>query len=276
MTSPAYRRVGLTQFLLASLFVLWLVLLPGLAGSFAWPLGSRLSSMFLGTCFAIRAFEGFQMWRQPAWTRLRWMSWGTLAFLLVIFVATYWHADQINWKTLNPMAFVWVIAYTAEPLVIPFVEPRGAQADDEPATRRLSPGLQMSLILVMFVAAVLFGLFFINPAKFITNYWPWPLTPFDARVGSAFFAGILFWSARMKLLDDWSSVRMGMQALLLFFGGHFIVWLYNLASGAFDPARMPSAWAWGLVLAALTGMLLLFYRGHESKAASLNKAEAAA
>ena len=125
MTSPSYRRVGLTQFLLALGFVIWLVFLPGYANFFAWPIGSRLSSMFIGTCFALRCFEGFRMWREPNWSRLRWMSWGTMAFLTVIFIATYWHVDLINWQPFNIMAWIWVIAYTAEPLVIPFVEPHG-------------------------------------------------------------------------------------------------------------------------------------------------------
>lgn len=258
MTSSAYRRVGLVQFLLALGFVIWLVFLAGYAKFFAWPIGSRLSAMFIGTCFALRCFEGFWMWREPSWARLRWMSWGTMAFLTVIFAATFWHADQINWKPFNLMAWVWIVAYTAEPLVIPFVEPRGIspEAGEGPA---ISGALQTFLIIVMFVAAVLFGLFFINPAKFITNHWPWPVTPFDARVMSAFFAGILFWAARMKVLAAWPAIRMGMQGLILFFGGHFVVWLFNLATGAFDPARMLSAWIYGILAGALAAGLIFFY-----------------
>ena len=176
----------------------------------------------------------------------------------MIFAATFWHADQINWKPFNLMAWVWIVAYTAEPLVIPFVEPRGIspEAGEGPA---ISGALQTFLIIVMFVAAVLFGLFFINPAKFITNHWPWPVTPFDARVMSAFFAGILFWAARMKVLAAWPAIRMGMQGLILFFGGHFVVWLFNLATGAFDPARMLSAWIYGILAGALAAGLIFFY-----------------
>ncbi len=185
MTSPAYRRVGLIQFLLALGFVIWLVFLPGYSKFFAWPIGSRLSAMFIGTCFALRCFEGFWMWRESDWSRLRWMSWGTMAFLIVIFAATFWHIDLINWKPFNPMAWIWVVAYTAEPLVIPFVEPHGVPSPDVEG-RPVSGALQTFLIIIMFVAAVLFGLFFINPAKFITNYWPWPVIPFDARIMAAF------------------------------------------------------------------------------------------
>ncbi len=268
MTSSSYRNVGLTQFLLALGFVIWLVFLPGFAGHFAWPIGSRLSSMFIGTSFALRCFEGFMMWRESNWSRLRWMSWGTMAFLVFIFAATYWHVDQINWTPFNIAAIVWMIAYTAEPLVIPFVEPRGAEASAtaaKSAQPALSNPLQNALTIVMFVAAVLLGMLFINPAKFITNYWPWPVTPFDARIMSSFFAGILFWAARMKALNNWSEIRMGMQGLILFFGGHFLVWAFNLVTGQFDLVRTLSVWVYGIVMGLLAAVLLLFYFQHEKQ-----------
>ena len=265
MTSPSYQRVGMTQFLLAAGFVIWLVFLPGLSSHFAWPLGSRLSSMFIGTSFALRAFEGLLMWRQPDWRRIRWLSWGTMAFLIVIFAATYWHLDLMNWAPLNIATIVWMLAYTLEPLVVPFVEPRGADVD-----RRLGSGmrdgfLQNLLLVVMGVAAAMAGAMFINPAKFITNYWPWPLSPIDARMAASFFAGIVFWAARMKLADDWAEIRTGVQGLILFFGGHFAVWIFNLATGAFDPARMVSAWVYGAVTGVLAIALVAVYLKYERK-----------
>jgi hypothetical protein len=232
--------------------------------------------MFIGTCFALRSFEGFKMWREPRWSRLRWMSWGTMAFLIVIFAATYWHVDLINWTPFNLMAILWVIAYTAEPLVIPFVEPRraesGAEGQQAASGNPVSGGLQTFLLLVMFAAAVLFGMFFINPAKFITNIWPWPVVPFDARIMAAFFAGIVFWAARMRSLGDWPEVRMGMQGLILFFGGHALVWLFNLATGAFDPARKTSVWIYGVLAISITLALLYFYWQHERQVAAEERA----
>ncbi len=67
----------------------------------------------------------------------------------------------------------------------------------------------------------------------------------------------------MKVLSIWSEIRMGMQGLILFFGGHFLVWLFNLVTGAFDPARMLSAWLYGLVAALLAVLLILFYLQHD-------------
>jgi hypothetical protein len=267
MTSQSYRNVGLTQFLLATGFVIWLVFLPGTASHFAWPIDSRLSSMFLGTSFALRAFEGWLMWREPDWSRIRWMSWGTLAFLTFIFAATYWHLDLMNWTPFNIATIVWMIAYTAEPVVVPFVEPRGpdAQPARRPDSAKLSNDLQNLLTLIMVITAAVFGMFFINPAKFITNYWPWALSAFDARIASAFFAGILLWAARMKLAGGWSEIRLGIQGFILFFTAHFLVWVFNLATGQFDPPRTIAVWVYGVLMGLLAAVLWMFYFRHEKK-----------
>jgi hypothetical protein len=269
MTSQSYRKVGLTQFLLAAGFVVWLVFLPGLATHFAWPIQNRLSSMFIGTSFALRAFEGWLMWRVGEWRRIRWLSWGTMAFLTFIFAATYWHLDLMNWAPLNLATIIWMIAYTAEPVVVPFVEPHGAEAaagtTAAEVQRPISGGLQTLLTVLMTLAAALFGMLFINPTKFASIYWPWPLAAIDARMASSFFAGILLWAARMKLAKSWPEIRLGMQGLLLFFGGHLLVWIFNLATGAFDPARSASSWAYGITLAALSAALLAAYLQHERR-----------
>lgn len=267
MTSSSYRNVGLIQFLLASGFVIWLLFLPGLANHFAWSIANRLSALFIGTCFALRAFEGYFMWREANWTRLRWMSWGTMAFLTFILAATYWHIDVMNWKPFNLMTVIWLIAYTAEPLTIPFVEPRGAEFNGSMLQGQgravISPALQNLLLLIMIVAAALCAMLFINPLKFIAHLWPWPLTAFDARIMSSFFVGIVFWAARMKFTADWAEIRMGIQGFILFFGGHFLVWLFNLITGQLN--RITSVWIYGAVSGALAIALLALYLQHERK-----------
>ena len=267
MTSSSYRNVGLIQFLLASVFVIWLVFLHGFASKFAWPIANALSAMFIGTSFALRAFEGYFMWREPNWARLRWMRWGTMAFLTFIFAATYWHIDLMNWKPFNLITVIWFIAYTAEPLTIPFVEPRGAEADGSlpkgQGRGAISPAMQNLLLVVMFVAAALCAMLFINPMKFIANLWPWQLTAFDARIMSSFFAGILFWAAKMKLANDWAEIRMGIQGFILFFGGHLLVWLFNLITGRLNMTI--SVWIYGAVTGALAIALVVLYFQHERK-----------
>jgi hypothetical protein len=267
MTSASYRNVGLIQFLLASVFVIWLVFLPQFADQFAWPIGNKLSAMFIGTSFALRAFEGYFMWREPNWSRIRWMSWGTMAFLTFIFAATYWHIDLMNWSPFNIATVVWMIAYTAEPLTVPFVEPRGAESRESlPKGERrggLSSAMQNTLIVVMCIAAALGAMLFINPLKFIADLWPWQLDAFDARIMSSFFAGIVFWAAKMKLAQDWTEIKLGVQGFLLFFGGHFLVWSFNLATGQLNLGT--SAWVYGAVTGLLTAVLAILYIQHERR-----------
>jgi hypothetical protein len=104
---------------------------------------------------------------------------------------------------------------------------------------------------------------FINPMKFIVNIWPWQLNAFDARIMSSFFAGIVFWAAKMKLAQDWSEIRMGIQGFILFFGGHFLVWLFNLATGQFTTST--SLWVYGAVTGLLAVVLVILYFQHERK-----------
>jgi len=74
MTSNSYPNVGLIQFLLASVFVVWLVFLPQFVRRFAWQIGDRLFAIFIGSSFSLRAFEGYFMGREPNWSRIRWHS----------------------------------------------------------------------------------------------------------------------------------------------------------------------------------------------------------
>jgi hypothetical protein len=123
--------------------------------------------------------------------------------------------------------------------------------------------MQNLLIVVMCVAAALCAMLFINPLKFIANLWPWQLTAFDARIMSSFFAGIVFWAARMKLAQDWSEIRLGVEGFILFFGGHFLVWLFNLATGQFNGGI--SVWVYGAVTGILAVALVVLYLQHEKK-----------
>jgi hypothetical protein len=123
--------------------------------------------------------------------------------------------------------------------------------------------MQNALIVVMCVAAALCAMLFINPMKFIVNIWPWQLNAFDARIMSSFFAGIVFWAAKMKLAQDWSEIRMGVQGFILFFGGHFLIWLFNLATGQFTTST--SLWVYGAVTGLLALILVVLYFQHERK-----------
>ena len=115
--------VGIVQFFLAAAFVVWLIIWPDTGVNFAWPIHPRLTAMFIGTGFILRVFLGYHLWREKFWYRLRWIKWGNFVFLGVLFIATFWHLNEMNWKPNIGVAHIWVVAYIVEPLILTLIEP---------------------------------------------------------------------------------------------------------------------------------------------------------
>jgi len=256
-------NVGIVQFGLAAAFVIWLLFFPDTGGNFAWPVVPRLTAMFIGTSFILRAFLGYHLWREKYWYRLRWIVWGNFAFLTVIFLATFWHIGEMNWGSNIWVAHIWVIAYIVEPLILPFVEPHGeaAEAPLPPDLQEgpVSPGLRGIFVAVVIVGTTIAGLLFINP-EFMDSRWPWPLDPFDARIMAAWPAACALWAATMYFQKDWAEIKMGVQSLVVYSGSLFVVWAITF--GQYDPARH-NRWAYGLLTGAFSLVLVYFYRRHE-------------
>ena len=266
--SRTYHNIGLSQLILAASFVVWLLFFPETATKFAWPIAPPLSAMFLGTSFILRAFQGYHMWRAQNWYRLRWIRWGTYGFLAVIFSGTFWHVHEMNWGTNIIVAHIWVLAYIAEPLILPFIEPRDSAANfPVPAEIKLGPilpGLQNTLIIIIFVSATLGGLMFINP-EFMDTRWSWSLAPFDARIMAAFLVGVVLWAAKMKLSEDWIEIRMGIQGFALYASVLFLVWGLAMFRGQIDLGR-ENVWTYGIGTAVMAGLLIYYYQKQESAA----------
>ena len=214
----AISRVGLVQFFLASAFVLWLLLFPETGRNFAWPITPAQSARFIGASFLLRAFFGWHLWRQKDWLYLRWSRWGNFAFLAILFLATFWHIDQMNWQSNIMVAHIWVLAYTAEPLVLWLVEPRAPESEARvPASLSegaVLPGLK-NLFMFMFVVGMGLGaILFIHPG-FADTRWPWALTEFDSRVMAAWPVAIGVFSATMYFAEDWAEIKVGVQTILV-------------------------------------------------------------
>jgi hypothetical protein len=251
--------VGLIQFLLAATFVVWLLFFPDTGKNFAWPVVPRLTAMFLGTSFILRSFLGYHLWREKYWYRLRWIVWGNFTFLGVLFIATLWHLDLMNWKSDILVAHIWVLAYILEPLVLVLVEPHSAEAEAEVpadlAQGSISKGLKSTLVAIYFVGIAIGGMLLINP-MFMNTRWPWPLDPFDARVMAAFPAACGVWAATMYFAKDWAEIKMGVQGLTLYASALFLVWL--LTYSQYDPARH-NGMTYGVLTGVLAGLLIFFY-----------------
>lgn len=247
--------VGIVQFFLALTFVIWLVFFPDTGDRFAWPVTPRLTALFIGGAFIFRLFLGYHLWREKYWYRLRWTVWGNAVFLGVIFVATFWHLAEMNWKTNIIVAHLWLFAYILEPVLLPFVEPRGAEAEApvpaEVSQGALLPISKQALFIVTLVGITIGALFFLS-SEFLNGFqrWPWVLDEFNARIMAAWPAGMAFWAARMYFLKDWAEVKMGVQGIMVFLASQVVIWVISLPQ--YDPTRSNH-----LIVGILPGVMLL-------------------
>ena len=232
-----FNRVGMIQCFLAAFFVLWFLILPEKGQYFAWPVVPEMTALFLGAGFILRSYFGYHLWRDKYWYTVRWSLIGDYAFLAVLFVTTWWHIEEMNWRLEGVssglrifslvIVHVWVLAYTLEPLTVFLLHPRDPEAEApvpaKYAEGLLLPSLRSALVAMFYIGASLWALFFFSPV-FANTRWPWALNPFDARIMSAWFAGGAVWSITMYFMKDWAEVKIGVRAILLFLIGLLITW----------------------------------------------------
>ena len=254
----ALTFIGLIQVFLAAAFVIWLLFFPSTGNRFAWPVVPSFTAMFVGAGFIDRILIGYFLWRESYWPRLRWQVAANYAFLIVIFLATYWHIDEMNWKTNIIVAHIWVLAYTVEPIMLFLLEPRvpEAKAPLPPELRRgpIFAGLKGVVALGLIIAVTIGSLAFINP-KFLSTRWPWPLDPFDARIMAAFFALNALWCVTTYFADNWGEIRLAVLGMILFTVSNFIVWLVILPQ--LDKARH-NVYTYGIGF-GLFSIVLIYY-----------------
>jgi hypothetical protein len=249
---------GIIQLLLASAFVVWLLFFPSTGIKFAWPIVPSFSAMFIGAGFIIRAMIGYFLWREKYWPKLRWQVAANYAFLIVIFLATYWHIDEMNWKSNIIVAHIWIIAYTVEPVLLFLIEPRTPEAKTPlpPELRggSIFIGLKRVVAFGLIVCVTIGGLAFINP-QFLDTRWPWPLDPFDARIMAAFFALNALWCVTVYFAQDWGEIRLAVLGMTIYAVSNFIIWLFILPQ--LDKARQ-NIYTYGIAL-GLFSVLLIYY-----------------
>ena len=271
-----FNRVGVIQCFLAAFFVLWFLILPGTGKYFAWPVVPELTALFLGAGFILRSYFGYHLWRDKYWYPLRWSMFGDYAFLATLFITTWWHVSEMNWNLQGEgvtsglrifslaITHVWILAYTFEPLTVFLVHPREPEAE-APVPPDLSEGpllppTKTVLVAMFYLGAAFWALLFFTP-EFADTRWPWDLNPFDARIMSAWFAGVATWSVTMYFMKDWAEVKMGVRAILLFLSGLLAVWLFAAARYPLNNTLIAPRQniVYGIALAVMVGWLIFAY-----------------
>ena len=259
-----FTRVGIIQCFLALFFVIWFLFLPQQGIYFAWPVKPPLTALFLAAGFMLRSYLGFHLWREKDWYPLRWSIHGDYVFLGVLFIATWWHINEMNWHLENAgdglrifslaIAHIWILAYTFEPLTIFLLSPRQPEAS-MPLPESLSegpilPAMKGVLVGFFYLGIMVWALLFFN-TEFANMRWPWELNAFDSRIMSAWPAACAVWAISMYCLKDWAEVKVGVRALLIFTLALFVIWMFTFMG--YDPLRKNSL-TYGVVsgLAALS------------------------
>lgn len=269
-----FDRVGIIQCFLAAFFVLWFLILPTQGKYFAWPVVPELTAMFLGAGFILRSYFGYHLWRDKYWFPVRWSMFGDFAFLSVLFITTWWHIQEMNWHLEGVssglrifsliITHVWILAYTFEPLTVFLLHPRDPEAN-APVPAQFSEGellqpIKSALIALFYLGAAFWAMLFFTP-EFANSRWPWALNQFDARIMSAWFAGVATWSATMYFMKDWAEVKMGVRAILLFLIVLLGVWIF--ASGRYPlndtPIAARQGWIYLSVVTIMVVWLLFAY-----------------
>jgi hypothetical protein len=269
-----FNRVGLIQMCLASIFVLWLLIFPATGIYFAWPVKPVLTALFIAAGFILRVYFGYHLWREEDWYRLRWSMTGDLVFLSVLFVATWWHVNEMNWHLTGVsnglrlfsfvVAHIWILAYTFEPLTVYLLRPREPEANLPPPAERLEgpllPSLKAALLAYFYVGTGIAALLFLNP-DFANTRWPWELNPFDARIMAAWPAACAAWALTMHGMQDWAEVKIGVRSILLFTLALFVIWIFTYPT--YDPARN-NGLTFGIGTGLLTAGLIYAYVRQEA------------
>lgn len=269
-----FNRVGIIQCFLAAFFVLWFLILPEYGIYFAWPVVPEMTALFLGAGFILRSYFGYHLWRDKYWYTVRWSMLGDYAFLTVLFVTTWWHIGEMNWHLEGVssglrifslvIVHVWILAYTFEPLTVFLLHPRDPEAK-KPVPENLSEGkllqpMKIALMAMFYLGTAFWAMLFFSP-EFANTRWPWELNPFDARIMSAWPAGVAVWSVTMYFMKDWAEVKMGVRAILLFLMGLLIVWVIGLYRYSFDHTQIAEkqTLVYGLTLGGAVAWLLFAY-----------------
>lgn len=260
------RLWGVIGALLAAVFSVWMLFFPQfIPTAFAWNVQPRAAQAFIGAGYLFRTYFFLLFVFVPDWRLLRWTYYGNLLFTGALLTATIWHAPEVHWLTV--VAHIWILFYTAEPLIMHFAIPRAGERGRVAAGEPLTSGGPVSPLYRYFMifevgVTMLFGLILVISPEWLNRRWAWDLNPFDARIVAAWFLGIAGWAGSMARATDWDEVRLGAIGNLILTGA------LTVASVAYYPYfnhTHPTVPQYIIGTALLSLALALFIWQHERR-----------
>ena len=193
--------------------------------TFAWTIEPPLTAAFLGSGYAAGFVLVALSLRQWAWANVRVPFLTIFVFVVLTLTATLLHVNKLHFdddfRSLGLLAkgaaWFWLTVYVVIPvamLAVLVLQERAPGGDPPP--RHPVPAVLRVMLAVESAALVVVGaLLFIDPAT-ATSVWPWPLTPFTARVVAAWLLAFGLATALAALAGDLHRLRTATIAYTVF------------------------------------------------------------
>ena len=183
------------------------------ATRFAWHIQPDVTAAALGGLYIATAPVLVLQASARRWEMIRVFVLPAVAFTAVELLATLLHLDKFSVGTL-PFN-VWVASYILPPIIFPLGYLYHQRRAGRPVPRTPLPkGLRAVLLVVgaLWTISALVG--FVFPA-YLTNSFPWPLTPLTARVLAGWEIALATLLLSMARENDRDRVRLASPLLIL-------------------------------------------------------------
>jgi hypothetical protein len=206
-------------------FVALFILAENTESTFAWTIQPPLTAAFLGSGYAAGTVLVLLSLREWAWANVRIPFLTIFVFVVLTLVATLMHVNKMHFDDdfggldmlAKGAAWFWLAVYVVVPvaMLVLLVRQERAPGDDPPARHPVPTALRVPLAVESVALLVVGALLFIDPTT-ATTVWPWPLTPFTARVVAAWLLAFGLATALAALMGDLHRLRTATIAYTVF------------------------------------------------------------
>ena len=193
--------------------------------TFAWTIQPPLTAAFLGSGYAAGFVLVVLSLRASRWADVRVPVLTIFVFVVLTLVATLLHIDKLHFDgafatrgaLAKGAAWFWLAVYVVLPvaMLVLLVLQERAPGKDRPGRHPVPPVLRAALggeSVVLFVVGT--ALYAVPTTA--TTLWPWPLTPFTARVTAAWLLAFGLATALAAIAGDLHRLRTATIAYTLF------------------------------------------------------------
>ena len=201
------------------------VLAENTAETFAWTIEPPLTAAFIGAGYAAGFVLVVLSLRDPVWAHNRVAVLTIFVFVVLTLVATVLHPDRMHFDDdfggldllAKGAAWFWLAVYIVIPvaMAVLLVRQERTPGEDPPPRHPVPTVLRVPLALESAVLLVVGALLYIDPAT-AEWVWPWPLTPFTARVVAAWLLAFGLATALAAVAGDLRRLRTSTIAYTVF------------------------------------------------------------